>query len=475
MPMVKDVAKLYDLKIKYIGSEIDSKKDNNDNKNNNIIKMNNIKTNRDNLKIGKYPNEKSPNKFIMESKSNRIKVENIMKKETKPKDPNKIKQLINKYPNNANVKNKKNQPFIRSGKSEKDVELQQNKQQEQSFGDNKEILFIEKMNNKNKNKFTNVEELNNQKGKENYVKHMRKSAQIGINNIKHPKIMTKVDNSELGTKKEIIKESSIYNSSSKNKPIDIIQNSNSSSNQKKNYYYHKKEAIMKKKQHQNMNNQINEINSNNKGSMNQNEENYLSDEEIVNEKNKGVSNKIFIPSKIRDGNKSTKNIKEFTLEKIPTQKLNNSFTIDKSKEHVKMFLDSNNNLNQKTNNEVVSENVKLQTLKEDTLKKKLKNENEMKNISYEVYQHVIKVYNGIKGDNKDITELTESLQKYMKQNLISKKNQDSESLYKTFKKSFFNYILCEIELNNVEKQIEKRKIMGKWNINLDKNNNLKDK
>lgn len=42
---------------------------------------------------------------------------------------------------------------------------------------------------------------------------------------------------------------------------------------------------------------------------------------------------------------------------------------------------------------------------------------------------------------------------------------------KNFKKAFFNYILFEIELKNVENQIEKRKIGGKWEIDQNKINN----
>ena len=209
-------------------------------------------------------------------------------------------------------------------------------------------------------------------------------------------------------------------------------------------------------------------------------ENYLSDEnsnennnnkEIINE----VSDKIYIPSPLRSGNKSSYNLKEFTLEKIPTQKLNNSFTMEQNKEHVKMFIESNNILNEKPNSEVVLENIKLQKLKEDTIKKIKKNESEMKSISYGVYQHVINMYKGIEGDNKDITALTDSLQKYMKENLVIKDDKESEQLYKTFKKSFFNYILCEIELNNVENQIEKRKIIGKWDLTQNENNNINNK
>ena len=105
------------------------------------------------------------------------------------------------------------------------------------------------------------------------------------------------------------------------------------------------------------------------------------------------------------------------------------------------------------------------------IKKIKKNENEMKSISYGVYQHVINVYKTIKADNKDIQELTDSLIKYMKQNLIIKDNKESENLYKTFKKSFYNYVFCEIELKNVENQIEQRKIGGIWFLTQKNNNN----
>ena len=63
----------------------------------------------------------------------------------------------------------------------------------------------------------------------------------------------------------------------------------------------------------------------------------------------------------------------------------------------------------------------------------------------------------------------------MKENLVIKDDKESEQLYKTFKKSFFNYILCEIELNNVENQIEKRKIIGKWDLTQNENNNINNK
>ena len=212
-------------------------------------------------------------------------------------------------------------------------------------------------------------------------------------------------------------------------------------------------------------------------------ENYLSDEndntnEINNnskeeqiKKEKKIPKKIYLPSPLKSENKSFKNMKEFTLEKIPTQKLNNSFTLEQNKENVKIYIESNSSLNNKPNSEVISENINLQKIKEDRMKQIKKNENEMKSISYGVYQHVINVYKTIEADNKEISQLTESLIQYMRQNLIIKDNKESEKLYKTFKKCFYNYILYEIELKNIENQIEQRKIGGKWVLTQSNNNN----
>jgi hypothetical protein len=328
------------------------------------------------------------------------------------------------------------------------------------------------------------------------------------------------------------KENNIINNKNNSNIIRLNSNSNSNNN-----YYYKKEAIFKKQMPQrnmnhilnkkNINNNIYNINyiikskttnnklntnlniminnneknknniniqSNNEDSIIENE-NYLSDEDSLDNKNNNNSNnikikiqknnskipkKIYLPSPIKSENKSSKNLKEFTLEKIPTQKLNNSFTLEQNKEDVKIYIESNKPLNNKTNQEVISENIKLQKFRDDTVKKMKKNENEMKSISYGVYQHVIRVYKEIAGDNKDITSLTQSLITYMRQNLIIKDDKESENLYKNFKRCFYNYILCEIELNKVESQIEKRKITGIWILNNDNdinnidNNNIND-
>ena len=404
----------------------------------------------------------------------------------------------------------------------------------------REIINIDKLNNHNKIKFSSPSEINNKnKIKDNFgTKGKIKSIRTG-NIFQSGKIMNKIEKdkekekSEINNQKEISQESSMsYNTANTNRTNIILNNKNNneiySSNNQNNYYYYKKEAILKKQQQQktfltkkekerekekeNINNEINKIKNNNeynqyisksksndininnkdekinisdeKETIKENE-NYLSDNSNSNnnsneqENNKQISNQIFVPSPLRSGNQSTKNIKEFTLEKIPTQKLNNSFTLEQSKEHVKMFIESNNILNEKPNSEVILENIKLQKLKDDAIKKIKKNESEMKSISYSVYHHVINMYKAINADNKDISELTDSLQKYMKQNLIIKDDEQSEQLYKIFKKAFFNYILSEIELENVENQIEKRKIGGKWvlsqNINQSENNSMKNK
>jgi hypothetical protein len=286
-----------------------------------------------------------------------------------------------------------------------------------------------------------------------------------------------------------------------------------------NYYYHKKDAILKKQQQQqnmkqimykkefdNINNnqelisktKTTNCNTNNNIMINNNiidsddisdekeiikeNENYLSDENdneinIKNENGLKVESKVpkkkYLLSSLKSENKSFKNLKEFTLEKIPTQKLNNSFTLEQNKENVKIYIEGNNSLNNKSNNEVISENIKLQKLKEEISKKIKKNENEMKSISYGIYQHVINLYKTIESDN--IAELTNNLNQYLKQNLIIKGNKESEYLYKTFKKSFINYVLCEIELKNIENQIEQRKIGGKWILSQTQHNDGEQK
>ena len=474
----------------------------------------------------------------IENKSNRLKIENVLKNQFKQKN-NKNKSSINKLSNILSSKNKsisniqEDDSSFNAAVSQNQVQGINN-QPPKYIKQFRDIINIEKLNNNNKIKYSSPSEINNKKIKDSLSSKGRtKSFQTG-NIFQSGKIMSKIEKEKYdNNKKEIAQESSsnsnnnsnykkaneyniILNKNSNNNYNNNINNNNENYQNNNNYYYYKKEAILKKQQQQRTylnkkekenNNDINKMKysqkyanfisksktsndlifdknqiisiSEDKETIKENE-NYLSDEnsnennnnkEIINE----VSDKIYIPSPLRSGNKSSYNLKEFTLEKIPTQKLNNSFTMEQNKEHVKMFIESNNILNEKPNSEVVLENIKLQKLKEDTIKKIKKNESEMKSISYGVYQHVINMYKGIEGDNKDITALTDSLQKYMKENLVIKDDKESEQLYKTFKKSFFNYILCEIELNNVENQIEKRKIIGKWDLTQNENNNINNK
>ena len=511
----------------------------NNNNNKDVLKNSSGKKDNNEKSPESYSSKSKKNKFENENKSNKLRIDNIIKNQIKQK-PSKNKSTLNKLSSLLVTKNKslsniqEDESSFNSPISQQ--KLGNNNQPLQYIRQFRDIINVDKLNNNNKIKFSSPNEINIKK-RDNYNSKGKAKSIQNSNIIQTGKIMNKSDKekSDINSQKEISIESSIaYNSENgnkKNSEYNIVLNKNNShnynissniknisdvnysSNNQNNYYYYKKEAILKKQQQQRSylnkkdkdHTDINKIKYNQKYSnfiskskttelipeskspkisisedketIKENE-NYLSDENS-NDNNdgmsNGVNNKIFIPSPFRSGNKSTNNLKEFTLEKIPVQKLNNSFTIEQSKEHVKMYIESNNMLNDKPEDELISENKKLQKLKEDTIKKIKKNESEMKSISYGVYQHVINMYKDIEADNKDITELTDSLQKYMRQNLIIKDDKESEKLYKTFKKSFFNYILCEVELNNVENQIEKRKIIGKWDLNQNYDNNNKNK
>ena len=412
-------------------------------------------------KVKKFKNEYEQK----EIKNNRIKIDNILKN-------NQLKKI-----NNAKNKSSLNKQF--------NIQLNHKNKVNNNIKTEEEI----QINNNNNQPYQYIKQLKDIKIKENKLKI--KSKKTGTN-IQPQKLINKISNDL----------SLSFNTSntqnSKNISNDYMSENISKKNS--NYYYYKKDAILKKQQQQQNLKQImikkekdnNVVINNNNNDLSDDKEiikeneNYLSDEndntnEFQNNKNpdkdiKKESKKIYLPSPIKSENKSFNNMKEFTLEQIPTQKLNNSFTLEQNKENVKIYIESNNSLNNKSNNEVISENIKLQNIKEKMIKKIKKNENEMKSISYGVYQHVINVYKTIKADNKDIQELTDSLIKYMKQNLIIKDNKDSENLYKTFKKCFYNYVFCEIELKNVENQIEQRKIGGIWFLTQKNiNNNIKEK
>ena len=412
-------------------------------------------------KVKKFKNEYEQK----EIKNNRIKIDNILKN-------NQLKKI-----NNAKNKSPLNKQF--------NIQLNHKNKVNNNIKTEEEI----QINNNNNQPYQYIKQLKDIKIKENKLKI--KSKKTGTN-IQPQKLINKISNDL----------SLSFNTSntqnSKNISNDYMSENISKKNS--NHYYYKKDAILKKQQQQQNLKQImikkekdnNVVINNNNNDLSDDKEiikeneNYLSDEndntnEFQNNKNpdkdiKKESKKIYLPSPIKSENKSFNNMKEFTLEQIPTQKLNNSFTLEQNKENVKIYIESNNSLNNKSNNEVISENIKLQNIKEEMIKKIKKNENEMKSISYGVYQHVINVYKTIKADNKDIQELTDSLIKYMKQNLIIKDNKDSENLYKTFKKCFYNYVFCEIELKNVENQIEQRKIGGIWFLTQKNiNNNIKEK
>ena len=485
-----------------------------------------------------YSNKSKKSKIEYENKelkNNKIKIDNILKNNHLKKNI-KNKASLNKQTNiilnhNNNNKNKILQNNNNNNQQEEEIKIN-SIHQIQNINKFKEIINIEKLNNNNKIKFSPPNELNNIKIKENKFKIKTKKTGTNIqpqkvihkiandlslsfktnnsqnsknNNLNNNDYMSEniipQNNNYYYYKKDVIlkkqqqqnnlKQKSNKKDKEKENNVNIIINNNEIKLVNKEYINKSKKAISN-----NINDKVKKLNnkifiddinniSDDKEIIKENE-NYLSDEndntnEINNDskeekikKEKKIPKKIYLPSPLKSENKSFKNMKEFTLEKIPTQKLNNSFTLEQNKENVKIYIESNSSLNNKPNSEVISENINLQKIKEDRMKQIKKNENEMKSISYGVYQHVINVYKTIEADNKDISQLTESLIQYMRQNLIIKDNKESEKLYKTFKKCFYNYILYEIELKNIENQIEQRKIGGKWVLTQSNNNNNED-
>ena len=507
MKCVIDRANIYNINIDLVDNGIIEEEKSDINNVNNAGNANKIHDNKNSLKNNSY------NVNINNNNNKESIYKNSGKKEKYEKSPNHYSNKAKKFKNECDSKE------IKNNKIKIDNILKNNQLKKINNAKNKSSLnkplniqlnHKNKINNNNNLKTeeeTQINNINNNINNQPY-QYMKQFKEIKIKENKF-KIKSKKTGTNIQPQKLINKITNdlslSFNTSNSQNSKNITNDYMSENISKKNsnYYYYKKDAILKKQQQQQnlkqimikkekdnnkiINNDINEINelSDDKEIIKENE-NYLSDEnDNTNESNnnqnhinknpdkeiKQESKKIYLPSPMKSDNKSFKNLKEFTLEKIPTQKLNNSFTLEQNKENVKIYIESNNSLNNKSNNEVISENIKLQNIKEEMMKKIKKNENEMKSISYGVYQHVINVYKTIRADNKDIQELTDSLIKYMKQNLIIKDNKDSENLYKTFKKSFYNYVFCEIELKNVENQIDKRKIGGIWFLSPNNNNN----
>ena len=509
MKCVIDKANKYNINIDLVDNGIIEEEKSDINNVNNAGNVNKIHDNKNSLKNNSY------NANINNNNNKESIYKNSGKKEKYEKSPNHYSNKAKKFKNECDSKE------IKNNKIKIDNILKNNQLKKINNAKNKSSLnkplniqlnHKNKINNNNNLKTEEEIQINNINNNINNQPHqyMKQFKEIKIKENKF-KIKSKKTGTNIQPQKLINKITNdlslSFNTSNSQNSKNITNDYMSENISKKNsnYYYYKKDAILKKQQQQQnlkqimikkekdnnkiINNDINEINelSDDKEIIKENE-NYLSDEnDNTNESNnnqnhinknpdkeiKQESKKIYLPSPMKSDNKSFKNLKEFTLEKIPTQKLNNSFTLEQNKENVKIYIESNNSLNNKSNNEVISENIKLKNIKEEMMKKIKKNENEMKSISYGVYQHVINVYKTIRADNKDIQELTDSLIKYMKQNLIIKDNKDSENLYKTFKKSFYNYVFCEIELKNVENQIDKRKIGGIWFLS--PNNNNKEK
>ena len=223
--------------------------------------------------------EKSPenkykkNKLEFENKSNRLRIDNVLKNQFKPKNNNnKNKSAISKISNMINSKNKSSSnvnpdddsSFNNAGNQNQQINNNNNQpqQQPQYIKQFKDIISVEKINNNNKININNKNKI-----KDNYsIKAKIKQVQIGnvmqpqkiINkNEKNEKDNKNDNKSDIGTQKESIQESSISNSPrNKNKNSNNNENHISGNSNQNNYYYYKKEAILKKQQQQRNLNQI---------------------------------------------------------------------------------------------------------------------------------------------------------------------------------------------------------------------------
>ena len=164
-------------------------------------------------------------------------------------------------------------------------------------------------------------------------------------------------------------------------------------------------------------------------------------------------------------NKNIKNLNinkdEFTLienNENFNHKDNNSNISENIPIETVKILDNNDSFINKSETLIKSENSKIISLKSKSNKKLEEYEYEMKNINDELFNKVMEIYKnmGSENDNKNIEIMFLNIDKCLKLNI------ENEEDYKKFKKSFCNYVYYEIEINNIETQIKKRNVFGKW-------------
>ena len=74
------------------------------------------------------------------------------------------------------------------------------------------------------------------------------------------------------------------------------------------------------------------------------------------------------------------------------------------------------------------------------------------------------MYKKLDSNPDNIDSIYEEIQNYIIEK-IPQYDENKINLYKKFNKAFSNYVYFEIELKDIDKKIQKRKLNSKWYIN----------
>ena len=137
--------------------------------------------------------------------------------------------------------------------------------------------------------------------------------------------------------------------------------------------------------------------------------------------------------------------------------------LKKNEEKVKVF-NANDTLIYKTESQLKKDTINLLNLKNKYLNFLNESKNEMIEISNDVFENVLKMYKKLDSNPDNIDSIYEEIQNYIIEN-IPQYDENKINLYKKFNKAFSNYVYFEIELKDIDKKIQKRKLNSKWYIN----------
>ena len=137
--------------------------------------------------------------------------------------------------------------------------------------------------------------------------------------------------------------------------------------------------------------------------------------------------------------------------------------LKKNEEKVKVF-NANDTLIYKTESQLKKDTINLLNLKNKYLNFLNESKNEMIEISNDVFENVLKMYKKLDSNPDNIDSIYEEIQNYIIEN-IPLYDENKINLYKKFNKAFSNYVYFEIELKDIDKKIQKRKLNSKWYIN----------